>query len=51
MSNPIVGIGTKLSQGTVVAIHRDGVDIEGENGTVRIPLSQVEELVTDRQEG
>ena len=45
MSNPIVGIGTKLSQGTVVAIHRDGVDIKTESGVLTLTFTQVEKEV------
>ena len=48
MSNtlkPIVGVGTKLPQGTVVSISNDGVVVEkkGKKSTVR--LKQVEQTI------
>jgi hypothetical protein len=45
MSKPIVGIGTKLSQGTVIAIHSNGVDILGESGVQTLTFTQVEKEV------
>jgi len=45
MSKPIVGIGTKLSQGTVVAINQDSVDILGESGVQTLTFTQVEKEV------
>jgi hypothetical protein len=46
MSNPIVGIGTKLSQGTVIAIHRNCVKIETkESGVQTLTFTQVEKEV------
>jgi hypothetical protein len=45
MSKPIVGIGTKLSQGTVIAINRDSVQILGESGVQTLTFTQVEKEV------
>ncbi len=43
--NPIIKIGTKLPQGIVVAIHRNGVDILGESGVQTYTFTQVEKEV------
>ena len=45
MSSPIVGIGTKLPQGTVIAINRDSVDIKTESGVLTLTFTQVEKEV------
>jgi hypothetical protein len=45
MSNPIVKIGTKLSQGTVIAINRDSVQILGESGVQTLSFTTVEKEV------
>lgn len=45
MSKPIVGIGTKLSQGTVIAIHTFSVDILSESGVQTLTFTQVEKEV------
>ena len=45
MSKPIVGIGTKLPQGTVIAINRDSVQILGESGVQTLSFTTVEKEV------
>ena len=45
MSKPIVGIGTKLSQGIVIAINRNSVQILGESGVQTLTFTQVEKEV------
>ena len=45
MIKPIVGIGTKLSQGTVIAINRDSVQILGESGVQTLSFTTVEKEV------
>ena len=47
MSNtlkPIVGVGTKLPQGTVVSISNDGVVVEKKGKKSTVGLKQVEQL-------
>ena len=47
MSNtlkPIVGVGTKLPQGTVVSISNDGVVVEKKGKKSTVGFTQVEQL-------
>ena len=47
MSNtlkPIVGVGTKLPQGTVVSISKDGVVVEKKGEKSTVGFKQVEQL-------
>ena len=49
MSNtlkPIVGVGTKLPQGTVVSISNDGVVVEKKGKKSMVGFKQVEQLFT-----
>ena len=48
MSNeqePVVHIGTVFPAGTVVAIHKDGVDLDTPQGVKTFSLSKIEEFV------
>ena len=49
MSNtlqPIVGVGTKLPQGTVVSISNDGVVVEKKGKKSTVGFKQVEQLLS-----
>ena len=49
MSNtlkPIVGVGTKLPQGTVVSISNDGVVVEKKGKKSTVGFAQVQQSVT-----
>ena len=49
MSNtlkPIVGVGTKLAQGTVVSISNDGVVVEKKGKKSTVGFKQVEQLLS-----
>ena len=46
---PIVKVGTKLPCGTVVAIKKNGVDIETSEGVKQFSFIQVERFVNDHR--
>ena len=49
MSNtlkPVVGVGTKLPQGTVVSISNDGVVVEKKGKKSTVGFKQVEQLLS-----
>ncbi len=43
---PVVGVGTKIPQGTVVAIYHDGVVVEKKGKKSTVGFKQVEQLFT-----
>ena len=47
---PLVGLGTKLPQGTVVSIKRDSVTVEKNGKQSVLDFATVEKIALDRKE-